>query len=62
VQKLILLLAIVGMGGCASTDSTSNGANADTAEGPKTRLVCHREQTTGSRTKGARICKEVPVD
>lgn len=56
-----MMLATASMGACASGASAPEGESAD-AEGPRTKKVCYREPATGSRTKGARICKEVLVD
>ena len=63
-MRLLILLAFASLTACASnsTETDSSGASADAGEVVKTKRVCRREKTTGSRTKGERICKEVPVD
>ena len=64
MRIIALLLATAGMCACASSGTVAegDGASADASQGPQTKTVCRREKTTGSRTKGERICKEVPVD
>ena len=64
VRSILLLVALSGLYACASTETTNatSAASADATEGPKTKTVCRREKVTGSRTKGERICKEVPVE
>jgi uncharacterized protein YceK len=53
----IVLAATAGLAGCASTTTSTAGGEADSAE-PKKDRICHREDSTGSRVKGAWICEE----
>ncbi len=64
MRILILLLAVAGLCACASDASVAEGggASANAAQEEVTKTVCRREKVTGSRTKGERICREVPVD
>ena len=57
MRNIILVLAAsAGLAACAS-DAIRDGEETGATETKKDR-VCHREDTTGSRVKGAWICEE----